>query len=57
MKVLFLRTDTRCSWLVRVMDDFKQKLIAGYDLRDLDLNLCSVEDVSQMILEVMQPRM
>ena len=37
-----------------VMDDCKQKLIAGYELRHLDLNSWSVEDVSQMILEVMQ---
>jgi len=36
------------------MDDCKQKLIAGYELRHLDLNSWSVEDVSQMILEVMQ---
>ena len=57
MKVLFLRTDTRCDWLVRVIDDFKQKLVVRYDLRELDLDSCSVEDVSKMILEVMQSSM
>ena len=39
-----------------VMDDCKQKLIAGYELQHLDLNSWSVEDVSQMILEVMCSR-